>query len=172
MGLRRRSDEDEGPRSRRATRSAANWRIALLAAAAVTVVIAVAIAVIVLRGGILHRAQKPPPPPKTPEEAWQRLVGTWTYTLNSSNSKSVTRYRFTPDRKLIFSLWLMGGVLPAPETSEMSSDVTAVTIDGNDILITATAGRSGRPGSPMRLRIVAANQIEVEDELVFTREER
>src|SRR5262245_4187120 len=171
MGRRRRSDEDEGPRSRWAARGRGKLRIALLATAAVAVVVAAVIAVLVLRGGIMQ-TKKPPPPPKTPEEAWQRLIGTWTYTVKSSNSKSVARYRFTPDRKLIFSSWLMGGVLPAPETSEMPSDVTAVAIDGNDILITATAGRIGRPGSPMRLRFVAENQIEVEDELVFTREER
>ena len=110
------------------------------------------------------------PPPQTSEEAWQRLVGTWSFTVASGNSRSVTRYRFTSDRKMIFSSSLTGGLLPGPLTSEIPSDVTAVALQGDEILLTIGDSHRGRPQSAMTLRFAADNQIVVEDQ-VFTREE-
>jgi hypothetical protein len=114
---------------------------------------------------------EPLPPVLTPDDAWQRLVGTWSYTVAATNSVTVMRLRFTPDRKLVRSSSLTGGVLPMPMTNETTTDVINVAIKENAILVTLGAGPMGRAGAVLTLRFAAANQIALEDGPTYTREE-
>ena len=122
-----------------------------------------------LRGG--PRTGERVAPALTSDDAWQRLVGTWNYTVTSPNSRSVMRLRFTPDRKMIRSNSLSGGVLPVPMTSETTTDVTQVSVKKEDVLLTLGPNPFGGPGGVMTVRFAAANQIHIEDGPTYTREE-
>lgn len=110
----------------------------------------------------------------TPDDAWQRLVGKWSYSFKSANSLSVMRLHFTPDRKLIRSSSLTGGVLPMPMTNETTTDVTNVAIRRDAILLTLGASRFGHAGAVLTLRLAAGNQLVLEEGnggITYTREE-
>ncbi len=111
--------------------------------------------------------------PRTPEEAWQRLVGKWIYSFQATNSASVMRLTFLPDRKLIRSSSVSGGVLPMPMTNETTSDVASVAVKKDAVLVTlgASSNPLARRGGVMTLRFTADNQITLEDGPTFTREE-
>jgi hypothetical protein len=108
-------------------------------------------------------------PPLTPDEAWQRLVGTWVYRLAGGNSVSVSRYRFTPDRRIIFSTELTGGIMPGQMTNELTIDVTAVAVEEESIYL--TVGRDPFGGDAvMTVRFKAVGRLVVEDGPPHTRE--
>jgi hypothetical protein len=106
----------------------------------------------------------------TPDEAWERLIGEWTYTFTATNSVSVMRLHFTPDRKLIRSNSLSGGVLPMPMTNESTVDVTHVAVKRDAIVLTLGRNAFGRAGGVLTLRFLAANQVATEEGLTYTRE--
>ena len=114
---------------------------------------------------------EPIPSALTPDDAWQRLVGAWSYTFKATNSLSVMRLQFTPDRQLIRSNSLTGGVLPLPMTNETTTDVTKVAVKQDAILLTLGPSPFGRAGAVMTLRFAAADQIVMEDDRTYTREE-
>jgi hypothetical protein len=113
------------------------------------------------------------PTPRTPEEAWQRLVGKWVYSFQATNSTSVMRLTFLPDRKLIRSSSVSGGVMPMPMTNETTSEVASVAMKKDAVLVTlgASSNPLARPGGVLALRFTAANQITIEDGVTYTREE-
>jgi hypothetical protein len=110
-------------------------------------------------------------PALPPDEAWERLVGTWVCRFEATNSVSERRLRFTPSRKLVRSNSLSGGVLPMPMTNETTSEVLNVSVKKDAILLTMGTSTMGRGGGMLTLRFVAANQIVIEDGSTYTREE-
>jgi hypothetical protein len=113
--------------------------------------------------------------PQSAADAWGLLVGEWSYTLGTGNSASVSSFRFTAERKMIRSSSLSGGVLPFAITNERTTEVTDVAVKGNAILLTLgdtlMNGRPlGRPGGVMTVRLLASDQLLVEDGPVYLRE--
>jgi hypothetical protein len=106
----------------------------------------------------------------TPDEAWQRIAGTWTYSFQATNSLSVMKLQFTPDRKMIRSSSLSGGVLPMPMTSETATPVTKVAVTSDAIQLTLGSNQFGRAGTIVKFRFIADNQIAMEDGVTYTRE--
>ena len=110
------------------------------------------------------------PPALAPDEAWQRLVGTWIYRFEATNSLSEMRLHFTPDRKLVRTNSVSGGVLPMPMINETTTEVTNVAVKNDAILLTLGPSTFGRGGGVVSIRFPAANQIMLEGGPHFTRE--
>src|SRR6266446_6481822 len=114
------------------------------------------------------------PLPTTSDEAWQHLLGTWTFTLGGGHSVSVSKLTFTPDRKLIMSSLLTGGVLPIPMTNERTEEVAAIEVKENRVLLTLKPHPQWplrRNDVPMTLFLMGQDRINVEGEgPVHTRE--
>jgi hypothetical protein len=108
----------------------------------------------------MPRKKRSPPP--TPDEAWQRLVGTWVYRSAGGNSVSVSRYRFTPDRRIIMSSELTGGIMPGPMTDERTMEVTAVAVQEHFILLTVGQDPFGGD-AVMTVRFNSSGRLVVED---------
>ena len=113
--------------------------------------------------------------PRSTEDAWRLLVGSWSCAIGTANSKSVSTFRFTPDRKMIRCSSLSGGVLPFAMTNERSTDVTEVAVKGDAILLTLGAtlmngNPLGRPGGVMTVRLLTPDQLLIEDGPVHTRD--
>lgn len=113
---------------------------------------------------------EPIPSALTPDNAWQRLVGTWSYAFQATNSLSAMRLEFTADRKLIRSTSLTGGVMPMPMINKTVTDVTMVAINQDAILLTLGPSPIGRGGGMLTIRFTDANRIELENGPTFTRE--
>lgn len=107
--------------------------------------------------------------PGSADEAWRLLVGSWKCSVGTGNSKSVSTFQFTPDRKMIRMSSLGGGVLPFPITNERTTDVTAVSVEGDRILLALGPTPFGRPGGVMTVRLLAPDQLLIEDGPVHTR---
>jgi hypothetical protein len=106
----------------------------------------------------------------TPDEAWQRIAGTWTYSLQATNSQSLMKLHFTPDRRMIRSNSLSGGVLPMPMTSETSTPVAKVAVKSDAIQLTLGPNQFGRAGIVVTFRFIAENQIAMDDGVTYTRD--
>lgn len=135
--------------------------------------------VIVIRSGMPSARRLPPPPPRNADEAWHSLVGTWTHTVKSPNSKAVTRYQFTADRQCIRSSSLSGGIMPKPTTSRTVLPVLNVDVFDDEILLTLGAGTNelgiAMPGQTIPVYFTGPKTIAIvtddeDDEIEFTRE--
>jgi hypothetical protein len=107
--------------------------------------------------------------PRTPDDAWQMLLGAWSSELGTPNSKSVSTFRFTADRKMIRTSALTGGVLPFPITNERTTEIAGVEVKGDRILLTLGQSSVGRPGGVMTVKLLAADQLLIEDGPVHMR---
>lgn len=104
------------------------------------------------------------------DEVWQRLQGTWIYCFQAANSQSVMKLQFTPDRRMVRSSSLSGGVLPLPMTNQTVTPVTSVAANADAIRLTLGPSQFGRAGGVMSVRFVSDNQIAIEDGPTYTRE--
>jgi hypothetical protein len=110
------------------------------------------------------------PPPRSADHAWQLLIGSWTATLGTGNSKSISTFRFTIDRKMNRTSFHSAGVMPFPITNERTTEINGVTVKGSNILLTLGATTLGRPGGVMTVRLLAADQLLIEEGPVHTRD--
>jgi hypothetical protein len=81
------------------------------------------------------------------------------------------RLSFTPDRKLVRTNSLSGGVLPMPMINETTTEVNKVAVRGDAILLTLGATTFGRGGGVVSIRFPEENKIMLEDGPHFTRQE-
>lgn len=138
----------------------------ILAGSAVAGVLLIGFIFIVTSGKPMAR-RLPPPPPRNADEAWQSLVGTWTHTVQSPNTKAVSTYRFTADRKFVRSSTVTGGVLPMPMTNETTMPVQMVEVFDDEIHLTLG------PGQTVAFLFTGPNTIALltdDDEIEYTRE--
>jgi hypothetical protein len=108
-------------------------------------------------------------PPRSADEAWQLLVGTWSYIVATGNSRSVSSVGFTPDRKMIRKSSLTGGVMPVPITNERTSVVSGVAVKDGAILLTMGRNALGFDGV-MTIRLLTRDQLQIEDGPAYTRD--
>ncbi len=150
----------------------------ILAGSAVAVLLLIGF-IIVVRSGMPMARRLPPPPPRNADEAWQSLVGTWTHTVKSPNSKAVSTYRFTADRKFVRSSSVSGGVLPMPMTNETTMPVLGVEVFDDEIHLTLGPGTNqlgiATPAQTIAFVFTGPKTIvlvtgDEDDEIEYTRE--
>lgn len=139
----------------------------ILASSAVAGVLLIGIIFIATSGRPMTR-RLPPPPPRNADEAWKSLVGTWSYTVQSPNSKSVFSCRFTADRKFVRSSSVTGGVLPMPVTNETTVPVQKVEVFDDEIHLTLGPGETVAIvfNGPKTIALLTGD----DDEIEYTRE--
>ena len=150
----------------------------ILAGSAVAVVFLIGLAIVVRSSRPLAR-YLPPPPPQNADEAWRSLLGTWSHTVKSPNSKAVSTYRFTADRKFIRSSSVSGGALPMPVTSKTVMPVLGVKVFDDEIHLTLGPGTNelgnATPAQAIAFRFTGPRTIVLvigddEDEIEYIRE--